>query len=141
MTRDDVLVVLEQWREAVDRRDMDAYRALYAEAARVESPLAGSVQGPDAIVESVRSFFRGFPDAVLTYEPAIVDGHRAALVGEVAGTHVGTMMGIAATGRSFRFRIAFVIAVNADHQIVEERRIYDFTGLLVQVGVLKAKPA
>jgi len=25
-------------------------------------------------------------------------------------------------------------------RIVEERRIYDFTGLLVQVGVLKAKP-
>jgi hypothetical protein len=27
-----------------------------------------------------------------------------------------------------------------DGLIIEERRIYDFTGLLVQVGVLKAKP-
>jgi hypothetical protein len=26
-------------------------------------------------------------------------------------------------------------------KIVRERRIYDFTGLLVQIGVLKAKPA
>ena len=26
-------------------------------------------------------------------------------------------------------------------QIVRERRIYDFTGLLLQIGVLKAKPA
>jgi len=26
-------------------------------------------------------------------------------------------------------------------KIVHERRIYDFTGLLVQIGVLKAKPA
>jgi predicted ester cyclase len=57
------------------------------------------------------------------------------------GTHVGTMMGIAPTGRSFRFRIAFMLTFNEDHRIVEERRIYDFTGLLVQVGVLKAKPA
>jgi hypothetical protein len=27
-----------------------------------------------------------------------------------------------------------------DHHIVHDRRIYDFTGLLVQIGVLKAKP-
>jgi hypothetical protein len=28
-----------------------------------------------------------------------------------------------------------------DGQILHERRIYDFTGMLVQIGVLKAKPA
>ncbi|MGH9146149.1 MAG: hypothetical protein ACRD1Q_05525 [Vicinamibacterales bacterium] len=28
-----------------------------------------------------------------------------------------------------------------DGQIVHERRIYDFTGILIQVGLLKAKPA
>jgi len=27
-----------------------------------------------------------------------------------------------------------------DRQIAHERRIYDFTGLLIQIGVLKAKP-
>jgi hypothetical protein len=26
-------------------------------------------------------------------------------------------------------------------KIVRERRVYDFTGLLLQIGVLKAKPA
>ena len=33
-----------------------------------------------------------------------------------------------------------LIMVVADDLVVEERRIYDFTGVLVQVGVLKAKP-
>jgi hypothetical protein len=28
-----------------------------------------------------------------------------------------------------------------DNQIVHERRILDFTGVLLQVGILKAKPA
>jgi hypothetical protein len=28
-----------------------------------------------------------------------------------------------------------------DGQIARERRIYDFTGLLMQVGLLKARPA
>jgi hypothetical protein len=27
-----------------------------------------------------------------------------------------------------------------DGKIVHERRIYDFTGLLIQIGVLKVKP-
>lgn len=29
----------------------------------------------------------------------------------------------------------------SDRLIQEEQRIYDFTGLLIQVGVLKSKPA
>jgi hypothetical protein len=29
----------------------------------------------------------------------------------------------------------------ANGEIVYERRIYDFTGMLVQIGVLKARPA
>jgi hypothetical protein len=29
----------------------------------------------------------------------------------------------------------------ADGLIAHERRIYDFTGLLLQIGVLRAKPA
>jgi hypothetical protein len=31
--------------------------------------------------------------------------------------------------------------MNDDGLIEHERRIYDFTGLLVQIGVLRAKPA
>ncbi len=27
-----------------------------------------------------------------------------------------------------------------DGKVVHERRIYDFTGMLIQIGVLKAKP-
>ena len=48
-------------------------------------------------------------------------------------------MGLAPTDKRFRFRLVYLIEVK-DGQIVRERRIYDFTGLLVQVGVLKAKP-
>jgi len=56
-----------------------------------------------------------------------------------AGTHAGEFFGLPATGRHVELTVACVLSL-ADNQIVEERRIYDFTGLLVQVGVLKAKP-
>ena len=49
-------------------------------------------------------------------------------------------MGLPPSGRSFRYAAVFLYELK-DRQIVRERRISDFTGLLVQIGVLKAKPA
>jgi len=43
------------------------------------------------------------------------------------------------THRRVIFRVA-LFHILRDGLIVRERRIYDFTGLLIQVGVLKAKP-
>ena len=140
MTRDDVVAVLEKRQAALDRRDWAAFRALYAEDARAESPLGGSVQGPDGIVTATDAFFVGFPEAVITPQPPIVDGDRAAVVAEVVGTHVGAIMGLPPSGRAFRVWMTTVFELR-DGLIVHDRRIYDFTGLLVQIGVLKAKPA
>lgn len=58
----------------------------------------------------------------------------------ISGTDMGGFMGVPATRRPFRMPIVFFYTFR-DGQITYERRIYDFTGLLVQIGVLKAKPA
>ncbi len=142
MTRDEVLAVLARRQDAMalGHRDTTALGELYADDAGVESPLAGKVTGRDAIVRATEAFFSAFPGAVVTEEAPIIDGDRAAIVAEVTGTHVGELLGLAPTGRAFRFPVSFVLVLR-DHQIVHERRFYDFTGLLVQIGVLKAKPA
>ena len=44
------------------------------------------------------------------------------------------------TQKAFEFPLVRLFTLR-DGQIAHERRIYDFTGLLVQVGALKAKPA
>jgi predicted ester cyclase len=44
------------------------------------------------------------------------------------------------TGKSFRVPAVFLYELK-DGQIVRERRIYDFTGLLMQVGLLEARPS
>ena len=59
---------------------------------------------------------------------------------QLSGTHAGEFFGVAATGRHIEVQIVMILTI-ADGLIVEERRIYDFTGFLVQVGVLKAKPS
>jgi len=139
MTRDEVVAVLARRVETFATQDWRAFRELYAHDARLSSPLAGVVEGPDAIVAGTEAFVTAFPDAVVISEPPIVDGDRAVIIGEVSGTHVGTIMGLPPSGRAFRLVGTFVFVLR-DGLIVDERRIYDFTGLLIQIGVLKAKP-
>ena len=69
-----------------------------------------------------------------------MDGTRAAIAGAVSGAHVGALFGLEPTGRPFRFSVVLLFECQGG-LIIRERRIYDFTGLLVQIGVLKAKPA
>jgi hypothetical protein len=47
---------------------------------------------------------------------------------------------MAPTGRTFDSALVMVFDFDKG-LIAHERRIYDFTGLLVQVGAIKAKPA
>ena len=139
MSREDVLAVIAQRNDALTRRDADAMGALYAPAAKLESPLAGVGTGRESVVRASEGFFAAFPDATIVPEPPIVDGNRATVIAEVTGRHIGTFMGLPPSGRAFRFVLVSLLEFQ-DGQIVHERRIYDFTGLLVQVGVLKAKP-
>jgi steroid delta-isomerase-like uncharacterized protein len=139
MTREEVSALLAVRRDAWARRDWAAFGDLYSEEAKVDSPFAGNVSGREAIVRASEAFFHAFPDAQINEEPPAIDGDRASIVAEVVGTHVGEILGLAPTGRAFRIPMAFILMLQ-DGKIVYERRIYDFTGLLVQIGVLKAKP-
>ena len=100
MTRDDVVALLARRMEAADRRDWASLRKLYADYARTESPLSGSVHGPDAIVTALEAFYVAFPDAVIATQPPIVDGNRAVVPGEVTGTNAGDFMGLPPSGRT-----------------------------------------
>ena len=140
MTRDDIMALLARRHDAMLRRDAAALAADYAEDAVVESPWAGTVKGREANEQAWRAVWSAFPDQVIHEEEPIVDGDRAALLATAAGTDLGGFMGLAPTGKPFRITIVFLFTFD-DRHIVHERRIYDFTGMLVQIGVLKAKPA
>jgi predicted ester cyclase len=97
------------------------------------------LKGRAEIERVYRLWFSAFPDIVLHQDDLLIDGDRVVQVGRMTGTHAGEFFGLAPTGRHVECQVALVMTV-ADGAVVDERRIYDFTGLLVQVGVLKAKP-
>ena len=141
MTREEIAEVVDRRRRAFEARDAIALASLYAETCVVESPTAGgAVTGRVAIAQVHETWLKAFPDAVTTFEEPLIDGNRVVQMITSVGTDTGQFLGLPPTGKPFRVRLVFLTTVR-DHLIVHEQRVYDFTGMLVQIGVLKAKPA
>jgi steroid delta-isomerase-like uncharacterized protein len=140
MTREEIVAFFVRRQAAVDRQDAEAMAAFHTPDGVVESQIAGTVKGRADIADVYRTWFKAFPDVVMTRDDLLIDGDRVMLINNVAGTDTGGFMGLAPSGRAFRVSILHLFTLRGG-QIAHERRIYDFTGLLVQIGVLKARPA
>ena len=140
MTRDDIFAIFTRRENAWRDRDPVALACDHAADGVVVSPTGGVLEGRAEIERIYRVWFTAFPDLMLTTEDLLVDGDRAALLCRITGSHAGEFFGVAPTGRRIEVAGAFIYRLQNGH-IVHERRVLDFTGLLVQVGVLRAKPA
>ena len=127
---------MDAWR----RRDVEALVGAHTEDCVLESPLAGKVTGRAPIEKVYRAFITSFPDVTIDNPDLWVDGDRVVQSVTFSGTSTGAFMGMPPTGKHFSFA-AVLICVMRNGQIAHERRIYDFTGFLLEIGVLKAKPS
>ena len=140
MTREEIVSLFDRRMKAFNEHDVEGLVELYAEDAVVESPLGGTHQGRAAIAAVTGAFLSALSDATTTPDELITDGDRVVQVVTLSGTDTGGFMGMAPSGKPALLPMVMVCRVN-DGLITHERRIYDFTGMLVQIGVLKAKPA
>ena len=140
LTRADLQAVSDQYLEAFKRHDPIAIAALHTLDGIVESPMFATLRGRKAIEDAQRAFFASFPDAATSLEATVVDPPHVAMFVTMNATHVNEFFGLPGTGRHIEFRLSRLLRMEGD-LIAHEARIYDFTGLLVQVGVLRAKPA
>jgi uncharacterized protein (TIGR02246 family) len=139
MTRDDILGVMERRNAAWAARDAAALAATHTVDGTVNSPTGGLLKGRSEIERVYRIWLTAFPDILWQPQEIVIDDDRVAVFAKMVGTHAGEFFGIVPTGRHVEVEVAGLVTV-ADGLIVRERRIYDFTGLLVQTGVLRAKP-
>jgi steroid delta-isomerase-like uncharacterized protein len=140
MTRDAIVSFFVERQRAWDARDPDRLADGHAEQGTVVSPMFGRREGREAIRVSYRTLFDTFPDWTFVAEPVLVDADHVAQPFNVTATHVGEFMGLAGTNRRFRVQGVRLFDMQ-DGKIHHERRYYDFTALLIQVGVLRGKPA
>lgn len=140
MTREEAQRFFDRRLNAWQRRDVDALTLDHSEDCVLESPLAGEVRGRSAIENVYRGLLASFPDFAIENPELIVEDGRVVQLATMSGTNTGGFMGLPPTGKHFKFPIVAIFTFE-NGLIVHERRIYDFTGMLTQIGVLKAKPA
>jgi steroid delta-isomerase-like uncharacterized protein len=138
MTRDEIVAFFQRREDLYNDFDAAALAADYADDAVIESPIAGVHTG-GAAEQALTAVFTAFLDRKMRTESLLIDGDRVAQVWAIEGTHIGEFLGLPPTGKPFRHTAVFLYELR-NRRIVRERRIYDFTGLLVQIGVMKAKP-
>jgi hypothetical protein len=141
MTRAELQTIFERYMDTWKRRDPAALAAYHALDGVVESPMYQTRRGSKEIEEAYRAFFTSFPDATQAVETLIIDPPQVAAFSTITGTHVNEWFGLPGTNRRIEIRHARLLQIDENGLIAHERRVYDFTGLLVKVGVLRAKPA
>jgi steroid delta-isomerase-like uncharacterized protein len=141
MTHDELQVLLDHHTDAWNRHDPEALAANHAEDGIVVSPMFGLVDGRRQIAKSYATLFAVFPDWTIRFDDPIVEGHRVAYAFTVSATQQGEFMGMPSSGRRCTFDGVSLVRVNDVGLITEERRRYDFTGLLTQLGVFRVKLA
>jgi len=139
MSREQIVNLLQAMQRAWNARDPVALTTAHTDDGVVVSPIFGEVRGRAEIQRSYEELFRAFADWTLEGHDLIIDGARAAQTFTVTATHSSELFGVEATHRRFKIQGVLVFEFR-DGKVAVERRMYDFTGLLVQLGVLKAKP-
>lgn len=140
MTREQAVELVNARLASYKRRDAVALARGFAEDAVVVSPMFATVQGRKAIEASYKSLFNAFPDWEMHAEEPIIDGNRIAQLFRVTATHVNDLFGLPGTGRRVEFPCMIIMRIE-NGMIAHERRIYDFAGVLMQIGILKGKMA
>jgi steroid delta-isomerase-like uncharacterized protein len=142
MTHDEAVKFFAEQQEEWNARDAEALTRRHTPDGTLISPIFRTVQGADGILGSYRSLFKTFPDWQYIGEEPLVDGDGDRLAQQfvVHATHSAEFMGLPGSGRKFDIEGVRVFEMKAG-LIAFERRYYDFTGLLIQLGVLRGKPA
>jgi steroid delta-isomerase-like uncharacterized protein len=127
-------LLMQQYMDAIMRRDFDAVRALFHPGFSYTGADGQPQAGVEAAIALARTYLTAFPD--LNFE--IVKTHDTAAVAITEfvgrGTHRGDLLGIAATGQRVALSICNIIEVR-DGKIYAEREYFDFAHVLQQLGV------
>jgi steroid delta-isomerase-like uncharacterized protein len=143
MTSEGIRALCERYVRSWERSDVSALLDCYTPGCEVISPIFNVLHGREEVETSFRNLFRAFADYRINIDDVVVDHEgkeRAVLLFSAIATHRGEIFGMPGTGRRFEVHGAFTFQF-ADNRIAHEYRLYDFTGLLMQLGVLRARTA
>ena len=139
MTREDIVALFARRAEAWRRHDAGALAADHAANSVAESPLQGRLEGRKRIAEGYDYWFKSFPDLTYVMRDLVIDDNRIAQFFGIRGTQSAPFGGIPPTGRRVDFSGVCLFTLGPDDRFIHEQRLWDVSGVLMQLGMLKMK--
>jgi predicted ester cyclase len=96
---------------------------------------ACEIPGLSDLVDRFVELHRAFPDLTLTPVVQLGEGELVATRATLRGTHLGSLYGLPATGRSISWDV-FCLARVEDGAVVDQQSLFDWNGALAQLGLL-----
>jgi steroid delta-isomerase-like uncharacterized protein len=143
MTTDEIRSFLDRFVHAWEHQDVAALSACYTDDCVVVSPIFSTLKGRAKVEKSYADLFHAFSNPSIHVDDIVISGDepaRAVIVWTVKSIHTGDIFGMPGSGKRIERTIAYFFTFRGG-LIASERRLYDFTSMLMQLGVLKAKPA
>ena len=94
------------------------------------------IEGSEAIKAGVLGVINAYPDGHTTVEDTVAEGDVVVCLLSLRGTHRGSFMGIAPTGRVSTWRGISTYRFNEDGKIIERWANMDVIGQLQDLGVV-----
>ena len=140
MTRSEIHEFVTSWVRAWTAEDLEALLACYDDDAELGSPLLRTVRGISAIERSHQDLFLAFADVEVEVHDVVIDEEqqRAVLIFTIHATQQGEFLGFPASRRRTATPSAYAFTLK-NGRIGSERRLYDYAGFLMQLGILKTR--
>lgn len=98
----------------------------------------GSNRGPELMRRLITMLHTAFPDVHYTIEEMLAEGDMVSCRMIMNGTHQGSFMGIAPTGRSVRQQAQMHLVRFRNGKVIEHWAVRDDLGLMRQLDVIPA---
>jgi predicted SnoaL-like aldol condensation-catalyzing enzyme len=123
------------WDEVFNDRNLVVADELVAlDAVNHEAGPGAPARGPESLKAAVTWLSAAFPDVHMAIDDILAEGNKVVLQTTMSGTHHGSFMGIAPTGRRIAQRQVHFLRI-ADGKAAEHWAIRDDFAFFTQLGV------
>jgi predicted ester cyclase len=127
-------LVRQTWEDLFNKGKLATADELIA-ASFTNHAAPGAPPGPGSFKQLVMMYRSAFPDVQFDIEDLLCDGDKVVIRNNFHGTHKGSFMGIAPTGKQISQEQIHIVRVAAG-QIVEHWAVRDDLSLMRQLGVV-----
>lgn len=131
-TESNKALIRRGFEEGINRRNLKVFAEVIGPT-YVNHNMPAPGPGPEGFKQVVAAFTTAFPDLHITLQDVLADGDRVVTRGFFDGTHQGTFMGVAATGK--RVHVSYMDMWRIENgKAVENWVEMDMLGLMHQLG-------